>query len=98
MNCITADKEVVYSEGYLCKVGKDTNVDDKLELYYKYAEKNDQLQITKRKLQTISKEVNKFQNREMELSKDKVITESEVRNLELSISIATEQKKSLARL
>jgi len=98
MNCITADKEVVYSEGYLCKVGKDTNVDDKLELYYKYAEKNDQLQSTKRKLQTIFKEVNKFQNREMELSKDKVITESEVRNLELSISIATEQKKSLARL
>ena len=30
LNCITADKEVVYSEGYLCKVGKDTNVDDRL--------------------------------------------------------------------
>ncbi len=37
LNCITADKEIVYSEGYLCKVGKDMNVDDRLELYYKYA-------------------------------------------------------------
>ena len=46
LNCITVEKEVVYSEGYLCKVGKDTNVDDKLELYYKYAVKNDQVQAT----------------------------------------------------
>lgn len=23
INCITADKEIVYSEGYFCKVGKD---------------------------------------------------------------------------
>ena len=23
INCITAEKEVVYSEGYLCKLGKD---------------------------------------------------------------------------
>ena len=43
LNCITSDKEIVYSEGFLCKVGKDTSIDDKLELYFKYEEKSKEL-------------------------------------------------------
>jgi hypothetical protein len=39
LNCITADREIVYSEGYLCKVGKDGNIDDRIEVYTRYAEK-----------------------------------------------------------
>lgn len=39
LNCITGDREVVYSEGYFCKVGRDEAVDDRIELYYKLMEK-----------------------------------------------------------
>jgi chromosome segregation ATPase len=37
LNCITADREVVYSEGYFCKVGRDEASEDRIELYYKHA-------------------------------------------------------------
>jgi methyl coenzyme M reductase subunit D len=81
MNCITYDKELVYSEGYLCKVGKDTNVDDRLELYYKYAEKTEKWNEALKGMADKSAIVSKLQNDEMELMKKRVVLESEIRNL-----------------
>ena len=72
VNCITADKEIVYSEGYHCKVGKDINVDDRLESFLNYSEKNHDLQEASKNLEEVSKKANSLKNGEMELMKQKI--------------------------
>lgn len=40
LNCVTFDREIVYSDGYLCKIGKEVVVEGKLEVYQKYHSKH----------------------------------------------------------
>ena len=79
LNCITAEREIVYSEGYLCKVGKDNNIDDRMESYSKYAEKKQQLEDSSRNYDRVSKTVTKLQTEELQILKNKVIVEAELK-------------------
>ena len=73
VNCITAEKEVIYAQSYLCKVGKDPNIDDKLELYNKYAERKYQFEQSSNNLENICKIVNDLQTVELQLMKSRAI-------------------------
>ena len=76
-NSITAGKEIVYSEGYFCKVGKDESVDGRIEVYYKYIEKDSEIARAKDKLESSTKELLALQNIQLDLTKKKVGLENE---------------------
>lgn len=67
----------MYSEGYFCKVGKDESVDDRIEVYYKYIEKDSEIARAKDKLESSTKELLALQNIELDLTKKKVGLENE---------------------
>lgn len=78
LNCITAEREIVYSEGYLCKVGKDSSLDDRIEIYTRYSEKVTQMEQTNAKLEQVNKDGMALQNEEMELMRRKYAFEGRI--------------------
>ena len=51
LNCITSEKEIIYAEGYLCKLGKeDVHHESKLEVFRKCKEKKLMLEEKEKKL------------------------------------------------
>lgn len=77
LNCITGDREVVYSEGYFCKVGRDEAQEDRLELYFRLADKEKLISDAQAKLTESGKQLQVLQNVELELSKRRVALEAD---------------------
>lgn len=97
-NCITADKEIVYSEGYFCKVGKDESVDDRIEVYYKFIEKDSEIARAKDRLDSSSKELLALQNIELDLTKKKVGLENDLAAVDKKLEEINYQKKALDKV
>ncbi len=65
LNCITGDREVVYSEGYFCKVGRDETQEDRLELYFRHADKERLIVEAQTRLNESGKQLQVLQNVEL---------------------------------
>lgn len=70
LTCVTSEAEIVYSEGYLCKVGHEEKFNDpKLVTFQKYYHKLEQESNKLRDIEVLNRELVRLQNAELEISR-----------------------------
>lgn len=98
LNCITGDRELVYSEGCFCKVGRDEAQEDRLELYYSHAHKENLIANAQARLAESGKQLQALQNVELELNKKKVALEGDAAAVARKLDEIAYQKRAVAKV
>ena len=83
LNAITADRETIYAEGFLCKVGKEKQYkQNRIEVYYQFMEKKNDYQNKKEYYQELLENQEQLRGRGSKLDSEIVAVEENLKKIE----------------